>query len=113
MSKSNSVEKLKDLVINALEDLKGLDIEVLPVGHMTSITDYMLICSGTSARHVKSLANNVIVKAKEENFEVRFEGEKDGEWVLIDLGDVIAHVMLPKAREFYNLEGLWQSDDAT
>lgn len=112
MSTKNPVEQLKNLVVNSLEDLKGIDIKILPVSHMTSLTDYMIICSGTSERHVKALANNVVVEAKKADFNVKSEGEKDGEWILLDLGDVIVHSMLSKTREFYNLEGLWQNGNA-
>ena len=112
MSTKDTVEQLKDLVVNSLEDLKGIDIKVLHVSDMTSLTDYMIICSGTSERHVKALSNNVAVEVKKAKFNIRSEGEKDGEWVLLDLGDVIVHTMLPKTREFYDLEGLWQNSDA-
>lgn len=107
----NTPDALKDLAVKALEDLKAIDITVLPVASMTSITDFMVICSGTSDRHLKAIANSVIVEAKKMGIEVKSEGENSGDWLLIDLGDVIVHVMLPKAREFYNLEGLWQADD--
>lgn len=101
-------EQLAELVVNALEDLKGKDIRVIDVRGKTSITDHMVIASGTSNRHVKSLADNVLVKAKQAGVNpLGVEGERDAEWVLVDLNDVIVHVMLPQVRDFYNLEKLW------
>lgn len=105
-------QDLTDLVVTALEDMKGIDIRCLDVRGITSITDWMVIASGTSDRHVKSLAGRIADRAREAGVSViGMEGEADGDWVLIDLGDVIAHVMLPKARDFYQLEKLWQSGD--
>jgi len=103
-----TVDQLQALVVNALADLKGVDIRVLDVTDMTSITDRMVIAGGTSTRHVKSLADNVALKAKQAgNPPLGVEGEQAGEWVLIDLGDVVVHVMLPPVRAFYALEKLW------
>ena len=103
-----SVDQLLALVIDALEDLKGVDIKVLDVTDMTSITDRMVVVGGTSTRHVKSLADHVVLKAKQAgNPPLGIEGEQGGEWVLIDLGDVVVHVMLPPVRAFYALEKLW------
>ena len=100
--------ELKDLVIGALEDLKGVQITALDVHDMTSVTDWMVIASGTSNRHVKSLADNAAVEAKKQGVPpIGMEGEQAGEWVLVDFGDVVLHVMLPAARDFYNLEKLW------
>lgn len=101
-------ETLKDIVVEALADMKGVDIRVLDVRGQTAITDYMVIVSGTSDRHVKSLARNVLDKAREQRVHaLGVEGEAKGEWVLVDLRDVVVHVMRPQVRDFYNLEKLW------
>jgi ribosome-associated protein len=102
-------EELRDIAITALDDLKGIDIVTMDVRSLTSITDYMVICTGRSTRHVKALAETVAVKAKEMNVEfVRTEGERESEWILVDLGDVVIHVMLASTRAFYSLEDLWE-----
>ena len=104
-------EQLKGLVVNALEDMKGVDVHVLDVRGMTAITDYMVIASGTSDRHVKSLARNVLDTVREKGVKpIGIEGEQGGEWVLVDLSDVVVHVMRPQVRDFYNLEKLWVPD---
>lgn len=104
-----NIEQLQSLAIEALEDLKGLDIVTLNVRDLTTITDTMIICTGRSSRHVASLAENVVVKAKHAKAPyVRLEGAQNGEWIIVDLADVIIHVMQPAAREFYKLEDLWE-----
>ena len=101
-------EELTELVIDALEDLKGQDIVRLDVSDMTTVTDYMVVASGTSNRHVKALADAVAEKSKAAGHRpAGVEGEDGGEWILLDLGDTLVHVMLPRVREFYNLEKLW------
>jgi len=101
-------ERLLEIVTAALEDLKGVDIRVIDVRGKTSITDRMVTVSGTSTRHVKALADNVVLQAKKHGFlPLGVEGEQAAEWVLIDLGDVVVHVMLPDTRTFYALEKLW------
>ena len=102
-------EQLRDLAIKALDDMKGVDIVTMDVRTLTTIADYMIVCTGRSTRQVKALANAVATKAKEMHHDfVRTEGDADSEWVLVDLGDVIVHVMLASAREFYSLEDLWE-----
>jgi len=104
-------EALKDIVIEALEDRKALKICTLDVRNRTSITDIMVIASGTSTRQVKALAGNVLEKAAAQGCKpIGVEGEDYGEWILVDLGDVVVHIMLPEIREFYGLEKLWQVD---
>jgi ribosome-associated protein len=101
-------EQLQRIIMDALQEFKALDITSIKVSHLTSITDYMIICSGSSNRHVSSLANNVIERAKENGvLALGVEGQEQGEWALIDLADVVIHVMQPKVREFYALEKLW------
>lgn len=101
-------DRLLEIVSAALEDLKGVDLKVIDVRDLTSITDRMVIVSGTSTRHVKALADNAALQAKKHGFPaLGVEGEQGAEWVLIDLGDVVVHVMLPEIRDFYALEKLW------
>lgn len=105
---NKSSQDLKSLVVEALDDLKAKDIVTLDVKALTGVTDYMVIASGTSNRHVKSLADNVVEEAKKQGLRpLGIEGESDAEWVLVDFGDVVVHVMLPEARAFYDLESLW------
>ncbi|WXL26649.1 ribosome silencing factor [Ectopseudomonas mendocina] len=102
-------EALVKLAIDALEDIKAQDITTIDVRGKTSITDFMVIASGTSSRHVKSLVDNVLEKVKEQGVRpLGSEGLDTGEWALLDLGEVVVHVMLPTARQFYDLERLWQ-----
>jgi ribosome-associated protein len=106
-------DELKALVVNAVEDMKGIDVVVLDVHKMTTITDYMIVASATSSRHLKSMINSVAVEAKEAGCTpLGTEGENEGEWALVDLGDVVLHVMLPQTREFYQLEKLWSVEGA-
>jgi ribosome-associated protein len=101
-------EQLSDFVVAVLDDGKGQNIVKLDVRRMTSVTDFMIVASGTSSRHVQALVEDVAVKAKEADHRpLGVEGEDGSEWVLLDLNDVLVHVMLPKVREFYNLEKLW------
>lgn len=96
------------VVERALDDMKAVNVKVLAVTKLTDITDTMIIASGNSDRHVRSIADRVVEFAKKAGFRpMGVEGERDGEWVLVDMGDVIVHIMLPKVREFYRLESLW------
>lgn len=102
------LEQMKLAVIDALEDIKAFDITVMDVRKLTSMTSYMIVASANSTRQAKAIADNVCEKLKEKGVEVRgMEGEKEGEWVLVDLDDIIVHVMLPATRAYYNLEQLW------
>lgn len=102
------VEAIRDAAIEALEQIKAADITVLDVRKMTSLFDYMIVASADSARQTKALANNVQERLRELGATVSgIEGERTGEWVLVDLGDVIVHVMQPAVRTYYNLEQLW------
>jgi ribosome-associated protein len=104
---------LRDVVLGALAELKAVDVKALDVRGLTDITDTMVVASGTSDRHVKSIADRVTQRCKEAGFRpYGVEGERDGEWVLLDLQDVVLHVMLPRVREFYALEKLWDGGAA-
>lgn len=99
---------LNQIVIDALEDIKGIDIIELDVRELTSIVDTMVIATGTSSRQVKALADNVEKKAKEAGFRpLSSEGRDSADWILIDFGDMAVHLMLPETRELYDLERLW------
>jgi len=101
-------EQLCDLVVAALEEVKAKDIVKLDVRELTTVTDYMVVASGTSNRHVRALADAVAENARQAGHRpAGIEGEDGSEWVLLDLGDTLVHVMLPRVREFYNLEKLW------
>ncbi|HEX2140429.1 MAG TPA: ribosome silencing factor [Woeseiaceae bacterium] len=106
-------EQLSDLVIDALEEVKAKDIVKLDVRRLTTVTDYMIVASGTSNRHVKALADAVADKSREAGHRpIGVEGTDGSEWVLLDLQDTLVHVMLPRVREFYNLEKLWSLEPA-
>jgi ribosome-associated protein len=99
---------LTTVVIDALADMKALEVKVLDVRGLTDIADFMVIASGTSDRHVRSVAQRVVERTKEAGFRPHgVEGQQDSDWVLIDLNEMIVHVMLPRVREFYGLEKLW------
>ncbi|MCW4151084.1 ribosome silencing factor [Halomonas sp. 18H] len=101
-------DALKTLVIDSLEELKAQDIVQLDVSRMTSVTELMVVASGTSIRHLAALADNLIKTAKDEGFPpLGVEGESGTEWVLVDLGDVVVHLMMPETRALYDLERLW------
>jgi len=102
------IRKKQRVVVEALEDIKGKDIQVFNTARMPSMFERVVIASGDSNRQVKALADNVQEKIKENGAKVYgVEGERSGEWVLVDLGDLVVHVMHPTVREFYNLEEVW------
>ena len=107
------VSPLQETVTAALDDMKAVNVKVLDVRGLTDIADTMVIASGNSDRHVRSIADNVARKAKEAGYRpLGTEGARDGEWVLVDLTDILVHVMLPRVREFYGLESLWDAGEA-
>ena len=102
---------LVKLVLGVLDDLKAESITCLDVRHLTSVTDFMIIANGRSARHARAIASAVVERSKENHCQpIGVEGQDGGEWILVDLADVVVHVMLPKVREFYDLEKLWDLD---
>jgi ribosome-associated protein len=104
-----SFAQLRELVVTALEDFKAVDIQLIDVSGQNPLTELFVIASGSSSRHVKSMADNLIVKAKAAGCQpLGVEGHRNAEWVLVDLNDVIVHLMLPQTRAFYNLEKLWE-----
>ena len=112
-TKTPAKPSLKTVVIDALDDMKALEVKFLDVRGLTDIADFMVIASGTSDRHVRSVAQRVVEKAKLAGFRPHgVEGQQDGDWVLIDLNEMIVHVMLPRVREFYGLEKLWDMTSA-
>lgn len=105
-----TTDQLQELVVYSLEDFKANDILVIDVSGRSPLTERLVIASGTSTRHVKSMSENLIVKAKAAGRPpLGVEGAREGEWVLVDLNDVIVHLMLPQTRAFYNLEKLWEA----
>lgn len=105
-----NTESLLQLVEQCIDELKGKDIEIIDVTKKSSFTDVMVFATGTSTRHVKSIAQEIATEAKKQQCTVHgMEGEAEGEWILVDLGDVIAHIMLQDSRDFYQLEDLWGS----
>ena len=107
------LDTMKTAVIDALEDIKGFDINAMDVRKLTNMTNYMIVCSATSSRQAKAIGDNVREKMKEKGYHIRgTEGEKEGEWVLVDLNDIVVHIMVPATRAYYNLEQLWGDAEA-
>lgn len=113
MKKTMTSKQLETFILKQLDDAKALDVVSLKISPLTTIADYMLICSGTSSRHVMSMAENLAAKAKEKGVTVLgIEHDPTGNWTLVDLGDAIVNIMLPKTRELYSLEKLWDPKPA-
>jgi ribosome-associated protein len=107
------LETMKTAVVDALEDIKGFDVAVMDVRKLTNMTSYMIVASATSSRQAKAMGDNVREKMKEKGYNIRgTEGEKEGEWVLVDLNDIVVHIMVPATRAYYNLEQLWGDAEA-
>jgi len=103
-------EQLKRLILNVLGNMKARDVSVMDVRNKTTVTDFMIVASGTSERHVKALAETVAFRAKDAGeLPLGTEGVREGEWALVDLNGLVVHIMLPKVRDFYNLERLWSA----
>ena len=112
-TEANYLDTMKQAVIDALEDIKGFDIAVMDVRKLTNMTSYMIVASATSSRQAKAMGDNVREKLKEKGYAIRgTEGEKEGEWVLVDLNDIVVHIMIPATRAYYNLEQLWGDAEA-
>jgi len=107
------IQTLQKIVVDALEDIKARDIEIIDTAALTSLFERMVIASADSTRQTRALANNVLEKVKEAGGNVlSIEGQDSGEWVLVDLGSVVVHIMQPAVRSYYNLEELWQAAPA-
>jgi len=103
-------DQLRELVLTALDDFKAIDIQTIDVSEQNPLTELFVIASGSSSRHLKSMAENLIIRAKAAGCPpLGVEGQRQSDWVLVDLNDVIVHLMLPQARAFYNLEKLWEA----
>ncbi len=108
------LDELKTVVIDALESLKAADLRVLDVGKIATFTDLMIIASGTSTRQVKALADRVVENCKHAGVRpLGVEGEREAHWILVDLGDIVVHIMDPETRDFYQLEKLWALGEQT
>lgn len=111
---TNQAKKISAIIEAALDSAKAQNIISLPVSHLTSVTDFMIICTGSSNRHMRHLAESAMAAIEENGFEVlSTEGLNSDEWMIVDCGDAVLHVMNAEAREFYHLEGLWDIKEAT
>ena len=107
-------DKLRNTIVDALDELKAIDVQTMDVRDMASFTDLMVVASGNSTRQVKALSDNVVEKCKLAGIRpLGVEGQRDAEWILIDLGDAVVHIMLPATRDFYGLEKLWSAPPAS
>ncbi len=105
---TNQSKSISEIISQAVDSAKAQNVIVLPVGHLTAVTDYMIICSGTSNRHMKHLAETAVAAIEENGGQIlSTEGMNSDDWVIVDCGDAVLHVMSIEAREFYHLEGLW------
>ena len=112
-TEASYLDTMKAAVVDALEDIKGFDISVMDVRKLTNMTSYMIVASATSSRQAKAMGDSVHEKMKEKGYSIRgTEGEKEGEWVLVDLNDIVVHIMVPATRAYYNLEQLWGDAEA-
>ena len=103
-------QEFNDFVLDKIDDMKGRDVVTIDVSDKSTITDTLIICSGNSKRHVSSIAENVVVQSKAiGHAPLSVEGKESGEWVLVDLGEIVVHVMQDETRDFYQLEKLWQA----
>lgn len=108
-----NLDELKSLAVTAAEDVKAFDVNVVDVNGRSSVTDVLVFASGRSDRQVKSIANNVLLEAKKAGvMPLGVEGLNTGDWVLVDLGDVVVHVMLPQVRDYYGIERMWDVDES-
>ena len=107
-----TVQQLHQLVLSTLEELKAVDIKSVDVSGLSPLTDYFVVASGNSTRHVKSMADKLVQAAKAQGVQpLGVEGEREAQWILVDLNDIIVHLMLPQARAFYNIEKLWEASN--
>ncbi len=112
--KAKTTRSLQALTLEILDDFKAEEVRVLDVRNLTTITDTMIIATGNSNRHVRALAENILKKVKEQGYlPLGVEGKSEAEWILIDLGDVVLHIMLARVREFYDLERLWRMPEVS
>lgn len=108
MTKQNTPEMMRDIILNALDENKAEDIVTIPLAGKSTIADYMIIASGRSSRHVVGLSNHITQDLAKNGFtKAKFEGKDGGDWVLGDAGDVIIHLFRPEVRDFYNIEKIW------